>query len=142
MISINFTLIIQVINFIFLMWFLNKFLFKPVLKMLDERNNKITGDFETAEKINKTVDEGLEKLEEEIKNARLESNKIKNEIKDEGSKAALEKLEQAKGKANEYLDKFQKELEANKKEVKKVLEKEIDTIAKSISSMLLGREIN
>ncbi len=142
MISINFTLIIQVINFIFLMWFLNKFLFKPVLKMLDERNDKITGDFETAEKINKTVDEGLEKLEEEIKNARLESNKIKNEIKDEGSKAALEKLEQAKGKANEYLDKFQKELEANKKEVKKVLEKEIDTIAKSISSMLLGREIN
>jgi len=141
-ISINFTLIIQVINFIFLMWFLNKFLFKPVLKMLDERNDKITGDFETAEKINKTVDEGLEKLEEEIKNARLESNKIKNEIKDEGSKAALEKLEQAKGKANEYLDKFQKELEANKKEVKKVLEKEIDTIAKSISSMLLGREIN
>jgi F-type H+-transporting ATPase subunit b len=124
------------------MWFLNKFLFKPVLKMLDERNDKITGDFETAEKINKTVDEGLEKLEEEIKNARLESNKIKNEIKDEGSKAALEKLEQAKGKANEYLDKFQKELEANKKEVKKVLEKEIDTIAKSISSMLLGREIN
>lgn len=142
MISINFTIIIQVINFIFLMWFLNKFLFKPVLKMLDERNNKITTDFEYAEKINKNVDEGLEALEEEFKKARLESNRLKNEIKDEGSKIASDKLEQAKKKANDYMSNFQKELDANKKEVKAALQKEIDSIAKSISSVLLGREIN
>ena len=142
MISINFTIIIQVINFIFLMWFLNKFLFKPVLKMLDERNNKITTDFEYAEKINKNVDEGLEALEEEFKKARLESNRLKNEIKDEGSKVAFDKLEQAKKKANDYMSNFQKELDDNKKEVKAALQKEIDSIAKSISSVLLGREIN
>ncbi len=142
MISINFTLIIQVINFIFLMWFLNKFLFKPVLKMLDERTVKITGDFEYAEKLNKTVDEGLEALEEEFKAARTESNKVKNQIKEEGSKVAIEKLETAKEKANNYMAKFQEELNRNKKEVKESLEKEVNLLAKSISSMLLGREIN
>ncbi len=141
MISLNFTLIIQVINFIFLMWFLNKFLFKPVLKMLDERESKITGDFETAEKINRDVDEGLEKLEEEMKQARFESNSLKNSIKDEGSKIALEKLDKAKDEAKKYIEQFKKELEESKQKVEEELDKEVEIFAKTVSSTLLGREI-
>ena len=142
MININFTIIIQVINFIFLMWFLNKFLFKPVLKLLDERDKKITDDFEVADKINQEVDEGLEKLEEDLKAIRVESNNIKTQIKEEGSKVATVKLEEAKKKANEYLEKFQKDLEENRKLVETSLKKEMDSLAKSIASMLLEREIN
>ena len=141
MININFTLIIQVINFIFLMWFLNKFLFKPVLKMLDERENKITGDFELSEKINQEVDEGLEKLEEEMKQVRFESNSLKNSIKDEGAKVALNKLDKAKNEAKNYIEQFKKELEASKQKVEEELDKEVEVFAKTVSSTLLGREI-
>ncbi len=142
MININFTIIIQVINFIFLMWFLNKYLFKPVLKMLDERENKIAGDFEKAESINKDVDEGLEKLESEFKKVRLESNNLKNSIKNEGVEVANKKLEGAKKEAGAYLEKFYKEMEATKEKAKANLEKEIDLMAKSVASMLLDRKIS
>ncbi len=142
MININFTIIIQVINFIFLMWFLNKYLFKPVLKMLDERENKIAGDFEKAEKINQEVDKGLEQLEKEFKEVRLESNNLKNSIKNEGVEIANKKLEEAKGEAGKYLENFYKELETTKNKVKESLEKEADLMAKSIASMLLDKEIS
>jgi F-type H+-transporting ATPase subunit b len=141
-INVNFTLIIQVINFIFLMWFLNKFLFKPVLKTLDERDKKITGDFVLAEEINREVDEGLEKLERELKNIRIKSNVVKTEIKDEGSKIANEKIEEAKKKAIDYLSGFQKELEESRKKVEESLAKETNVLAKSIASLLLEKELN
>ena len=139
MININFTIIIQVINFIFLMWFLNKYLFKPILKVLDERDNKISGDFENAEKINKEVDEGLENLQQEFSKIRMESSKLKNNIKNEGSEIANKKIEKAQKEAKEYMEKFYKELEETKLQVKKDLENEINVMAKSVASLLLGK---
>ncbi len=142
MINVNFTLIIQVINFIFLMWFLNKYLFKPVLKMLDERANKISGDFENAEKVNKEVDEGIEKLEKEYMQAKLESSNLKNSIKNEAVQIANSKLDKAKDEAGKYLEGFYKELEATRNKAKESIDKEVNSLAKSVASLLLGREIS
>ncbi len=44
-----FTLIAQVINFIILMWLLKRYLYKPILKAIDERENKIKAQLNDAE---------------------------------------------------------------------------------------------
>ena len=41
MVSINYTLIAQVVNFIILLWVLAKFAYKPLLKAMDDRRTKI-----------------------------------------------------------------------------------------------------
>ncbi len=49
MIDFNATLIAQVLNFLVLVFVLAKFAYKPLLKMMDERKNKIAGDLAAAE---------------------------------------------------------------------------------------------
>ena len=41
MINLDTTLIIQMINFLVLLWILNRFLFKPILDLLDERRGRV-----------------------------------------------------------------------------------------------------
>lgn len=44
-----FTVIAQIVNFIVLVWLLKRFLYKPILKAIDEREKKITGQIKDAE---------------------------------------------------------------------------------------------
>jgi len=44
-----FTVIAQVINFLVLVWLLKRFLYKPILKAIDERENKIAAQIKDAE---------------------------------------------------------------------------------------------
>ncbi len=44
-----FTLIAQVINFLVLMWLLKRYLYKPILKAIDERENKIVVQLKDAD---------------------------------------------------------------------------------------------
>jgi F-type H+-transporting ATPase subunit b len=43
-----FTVIAQIINFFVLVWLLRRFLYKPVLKAIDERENKIASELKDA----------------------------------------------------------------------------------------------
>jgi F-type H+-transporting ATPase subunit b len=60
-----FTLVAQIINFLILLWLLNKFLYKPVLKALDERETRIASIISDAESVKlnamKELDEYSEK---------------------------------------------------------------------------------
>ncbi len=49
MINFNATLIAQVLNFLVLVFVLAKFAYKPLLKMMEERKNKIAADLAAAE---------------------------------------------------------------------------------------------
>ena len=50
MVNVNATFIAQILNFLFLVFVLAKFAYKPLMKMMDDRKNKIAGDLANAEK--------------------------------------------------------------------------------------------
>ena len=50
MVNINATLIAQILNFLFLVFILAKFAFKPLCAMMDARKEKIAGDLQAADK--------------------------------------------------------------------------------------------
>lgn len=49
MVNINATLIAQILNFLFLVFVLAKFAYKPLVNMMEERKNKIASDLEAAD---------------------------------------------------------------------------------------------
>jgi len=50
LVNVNATFIAQILNFLFLVFVLAKFAYKPLMKMMEERKNKIAGDLANAEK--------------------------------------------------------------------------------------------
>ena len=55
-----FTVIAQIVNFLILVWLLKRFLYKPVLKAIDDREQKVAAKLKDAE----------------IKNAEAEKDKV------------------------------------------------------------------
>lgn len=76
MVNINATLIAQVINFLFLVFVLAKFAYKPVAKMMEERKNKIASDLEAAEKARTDAEAIQKECAEKLAAARQEAAAI------------------------------------------------------------------
>ncbi len=103
-----FTVIAQVINFLILVWLLKRFLYKPILKAIDEREKKIAGQIKDAN------DKKAAAIKEEA------DFKKRNDDFDAQKKALMDKavsdtnaqrdklLEDAKNEANALRDKLEK----------------------------------
>ncbi|NJC26959.1 F0F1 ATP synthase subunit delta [Neolewinella antarctica] len=68
-----FTVVAQVINFIILVWLLKRFLYKPILKAIEDRENKIVAQLEDAEA--KKVEAKAEREEFQQKNTSFDEQK-------------------------------------------------------------------
>ncbi|MEI6157583.1 MAG: F0F1 ATP synthase subunit B [Atribacterota bacterium] len=104
MISIDRSIIFQIINFVVLVMLLFRFLFKPVVKALDNRSQHIQDELSSIEKAQQEADETKKKYEEEskmihqkyqemVETANQEAAKIKSGIIDEAYREG-EKIKQ------------------------------------------------
>lgn len=105
-----FTVIAQIINFLVLVWLLKRFLYKPILKAIDEREKKIESQLKNAD--NKVVEAKKEQEEFKKKNEEFEQ-----ENKERMDKAVIETnlerqklMEMARNEAAELRLKLQNSL--------------------------------
>lgn len=102
--------------FLLLIAILNKILYKPMLKFMDERENLIKNDEEKAGQNSTDVDKFIAKANEIIANAKNEANLIKKTAYDEAKTAAQSKLNQNKTKLEADYNKFCENLNKEKSE--------------------------
>jgi len=116
-----FTVIAQVVNFLLLVWLLRRFLYKPILDAIDQRENKINSQLNEAEAKKadaiKAKEEFIHKnaLFDQQKDERL--NSLHNEIKETRHKL----MEEARSEANT----LRKKLEATYKAIQESAHGEI-----------------
>lgn len=116
----SYTIIAQLINFSVLLFILNKFLYKPVLKTMDKRRedikNKIEETQNKLEESDKLKEEYFNKLQEvEKENIALRKQAIEDikKFKDFELQKVKEDISLKKDKFNDYLDLEQKSLIEN-----------------------------
>src|SRR3990167_3245674 len=97
--------------FILLVWVLKKMAWKPLLKLLDERRERIQKGFEELESAKK----GVEKLKTDYENARAhiedEARKKLQEAIDEGKKVARDLQENSRREARGILEKAKEDIQ-------------------------------
>jgi len=100
----------QVVNFLILLWLLNKFLYKPITRVLEERKQKVAEANKNAEEIEKKLLEITAYKDEEILKAVKEGEKIIKDASDgalqiieNGSKQYEEIIKKAREDAKELL---------------------------------------
>lgn len=114
-------LLAQAVNFFILLFILKKFLYKPILKVLDERKKRIEESLKNAEEIELQLQKTKEQSEKIITKALEESQKIL----DDTNRAAVQITEEAKLKAGELLVRTVKEGEVQLQLEKEKLQREI-----------------
>lgn len=76
MVNFNATLIAQILNFLFLVFILAKFAFKPLCAMMDARKEKIAGDLGAAEKAKADAETAKAEYAAKLADARQEAQAI------------------------------------------------------------------
>lgn len=76
MVNINATLIAQVLNFLVLVFILAKFAYKPLLKVMDERKNKIADDLAAADQAKTDAEAVKAEYAAKLADARQEAQAI------------------------------------------------------------------
>jgi F-type H+-transporting ATPase subunit b len=103
-------LFFQIVNFLLLLWLLNRFLFKRVIQMLDERSKRISKGLEDAEVAARDRELARAEREAAVSEARKEAaemlasaNKIATDTRDEILSDARAEAERVTARAREEI---------------------------------------
>ncbi len=114
-------LLAQLVNFGILMIILKRFLYKPLVKAIDERNKKISGALDDSKRIEEKL-ETIEKKEAELLSlAREKAKQEREEILEIANKEREKLIEDAKVSANREVERGLEKIETAQKEAVKVL---------------------
>ncbi|MDR9456937.1 MAG: hypothetical protein RI572_05955 [Salegentibacter sp.] len=117
-----FTVIAQIINFLILVGLLKRFLYKPILNAIEERENKISSQLEEAE----SKKEEAQKEKEEFKQKNEDFEDKKKKLMKKAVEESEEKREELLEKARKEAGKFRSRLKKSSEEVQQNLSQEIE----------------
>jgi F-type H+-transporting ATPase subunit b len=136
----NATLPLMAIQFILLTVVLTFVFYKPVGKLLDERETSISTNLaEASDKLLK-ADELYKQYDEQLKEARSNAQSVIAESEKEAKEIVASEINQARQDAAKLIQQTNKELEAQKELALQKLETQIDELSQLIKEKLLGKQ--
>lgn len=141
MIDINYTLLIQLANFIVLLVVLNFILFKPIRQVMQEREQGISSAFGDAKAAQERMQNILDRYNASLAEAKQKAVTTYNAIYQQGLDVQRDLISAERAKAGEMLDKARAEIAAASSAARTELKKEAERLSHEITSKLLGRAV-
>jgi len=141
-VSINATLIIQMIVFAILVWFTMRFVWPPITAALDERAKKIAEGLSAADRAKADLAAANKRVEAQLSAARDDAAKRLADAE----RLAQQMVEEAKGRASEEGAKIiaaaKAEAEQEAVKAREVLRAQVAGLAVKGAEQILKREVN
>ena len=135
------TLPLMAIQFILLTVVLTFVLYKPVAKVIDEREAYINGNLTTASEKLIKADELYSSYDAQLKEARISAQSIIGKSEKEAKDVVALEIEQARKDAAKLIEQTNRELESQKSLALQQLETQVDELSQLIKEKLLGKEV-
>jgi F-type H+-transporting ATPase subunit b len=141
MISIDLAFVFQFVNFLLLMLVLNFFLYKPVRKILAERDAEIIASKERTAAVDREVQEKMALYEMKLRQTKTAAYEEKtaaiSKVREEESAI----IEKARLEAAQSLATIQKQVARDAEEARGVLREQARSISLEICEKVLGRSL-
>jgi F-type H+-transporting ATPase subunit b len=132
LIAIEFVLLTVVLTFVF---------YKPITKVLEDRETMISTNLTNASERLLKADELYQQYDEQLKSARLEAQQIVDAAEKEAKEIVASEIDQARKDAANLIKKTTNELEAQKVLALEKLETQVEEFSQLIKEKLLGKEV-
>ncbi len=142
-ISVNlWQILISLANLTILFLLLKKFLYKPVLKMLDERRAQIESQYTDAENASNSAKAKEAELTERLENAKAEAEGIVKEAANAARARGDKIVEDAKVNAGGIIRQAELDAELQRKKATENIKEQIVEVSTALAEKMLEREIN
>jgi F-type H+-transporting ATPase subunit b len=142
MVSVDGSIIIQIVNFLVLIFILNMVLYKPIRKILRERKEKISGLEQTIGNLTGDAQEQDKAYGVGIREARAKGQKEKEALMQTAANEEREIISKINQKAQAELAEIKTKITEDTEAVRTALKKDVDSFAGAITQKILGRAVS
>jgi F-type H+-transporting ATPase subunit b len=130
-------LIVLLINFLALVYVLNIILFRPLLAIFKERETAIKGSLDAAKEMARKKDEGLERMNRELSEARHKAKDAFEKLREEGLNNQKAMLTDTEKQASAMLQTAREELKAEADKARNALKADTEKFSDEIVRKLV-----
>jgi len=135
-------LIAQIVNFLILLFLLKKFLYGPVVSMLDKRSATIKKSLDDAKKIEEEVKKTEAINSQTLTEAKAEAKIILEDARKSASEEAKKITEAAEKRSGELKDKALLEIDEEKDNAKKEIRREAASLIALATSQIINQKLD
>jgi len=141
LLSVDKTVLIQIVIFIAAIYILNTLVFKPFIGLIDRRDKLTKGAIKEARELEEKVKGIILEYEAKLNEARAQAQEERTKIVREGESAAAAIISKTRGETAGVLDEAKKKLEDETEIIKEKLKGDVQLLSKEVASKVLGREV-
>jgi F-type H+-transporting ATPase subunit b len=141
MISLDYSVIYQIVLFLVVLVVLSKVLFRPYLILLDERERKTTEAQHDLGELEREAARLRAQYEDKIAQAQAAGDAAREAILQEARQQREAILNQARQEAMSILEGVRRELASQMQKERQLAATEVRTIAQEMASKILGRNV-
>ena len=135
-------LIVQLLAFIALMLLLRRFAYGPILRVLDQRSERIRASMEQADRIERQLAETEQRNQEILNEARREAQEIVARAREAGDRQIAQAREVAQQEAGKQLQQSLAQLRAEEERAKTELRQEFADLVIRAASRVVREELD
>ncbi len=135
------TLPFMAIQFLFLTWLLNQIFYKPLTKVLDERDEYVRNNEADARKKLSETEELAKQYQQQLAAARRKSQEVLQQAQEDAKKITAQKIAEAQQEVQAQKTQVAEELQQQKDAAMATLEQQVDSLSHQILEKLLGPEL-
>lgn len=140
--DINFTLIIQMLVFATFVWFTMKFVWPPLSKALEERQERIAQGLAAAERGQKELVLAQHRVKDELKQAKVQAAEILEKAQRRAAQLIEQAKEEAKHEAKRQAKFAQEQLVQEVSKTKEILRQQLAHLAMAGAEKILRQEMD
>ena len=140
--DINLTMVVQVLVFGAFVWFTMKFVWPPLVKALEERQDKIADGLAAAERGQRELELAQHRVKDEMKQAKVQASDIIEKANRRAAQIVDEAKDDARQEAQLLAKVAQEQIAQEVNRAKDTLRKQVASLAVAGAEKILMREID
>jgi len=141
-VSLDYTVWIQMINFLVLILILNKLLYKPILGIIDRRKKMMEDSDAEIKGLQDTVARKMAEYEERLRQAKLAAMDQRAEIVKAGTEQAKGIVDAVRKEIPGILEEFHGKMNREVEGAKRILQENSRKLSLEIAEKVMGRSIS
>ena len=142
MVDLNATLIAQIINFLILVAILAKFAYKPLMKALEDRQNRIAADIQSAEQERAAAEKLKREYQDSLAQARAQAQAIVEKAVKQAEQEATQQLQEVRSQIERERKLAQEEIIREREKALAQLRGEVVALSMAAAGKLIAKNMD
>lgn len=137
----DYTLLIQIVTFLILIYILNLLLYKPILAIIDRRKKQLEELENEIRLFKDSADKRAVEYDEKLKQAKTKASELKKEIIKEGDNQAKSIIDAVRNEIPLMTQEFQQKIDKEIQAARQILSSQSRKLSLEVAEKVLGRSV-